>query len=116
MDELIAYMVGTNAPNELKNVAIEKMQAVEELNQSGATAFLIIAETQAEANQVETEYALSNCVPELDELFTCHNVQKGDCAGGQAPYGLKIVNKQYEIDEDEAPAVRLIFSMTAKRT
>ena len=44
-----------------------------------------------------------------------HNVQKGDCAGGQPPYGLKIVNKQYEIDEDEAPAVRLIFSMTAKR-
>ncbi len=45
-----------------------------------------------------------------------HNVQKGDCAGGQPPYGLKIVNKQYEINEDEAPAIRLIFSMTAKRT
>ena len=45
-----------------------------------------------------------------------HNVQKGDCAGGQPPYGLKIVNKQYKIDEDEAPVVRLIFSMTAKRT
>ena len=76
MDELIAYMVGTNAPNELKNVAIESMQPVEEINKNGATEFLIIAETQAEANQVETEYALSNCVPELDELFTCHNGMK----------------------------------------
>jgi site-specific DNA recombinase len=45
-----------------------------------------------------------------------HNVQKGDCAGGQPPYGLTIVNKQYEINEEEAPAIRLIFSMTAKRT
>ena len=40
---------------------------------------------------------------------------KGDSAGGQPPYGLKVVNKQYEIDEDEAPAVKLIFSMIAKR-
>lgn len=44
-----------------------------------------------------------------------HNVKKGDSAGGQAPYGLKLVNKQYEINEDEAPAVRIIFSMMAKR-
>ena len=44
-----------------------------------------------------------------------HNVQHGDSAGGQPPYGLKIVNKQYEIDEDEAPAIRQIFSMIAKR-
>ena len=44
-----------------------------------------------------------------------HNVQKGDSAGGQPPYGLKLVNKQYEIDEDEAPAIRQIFSMIAKR-
>ena len=44
-----------------------------------------------------------------------HNVQHGDSAGGQPPYGLKIVNKQYEIDEDEAPAIRKIFSMIAKR-
>ena len=44
-----------------------------------------------------------------------HNVQNGDSAGGQPPYGLKLVNKQYEIDEDEAPAIRQIFSMIAKR-
>ena len=46
MGELIAYMVGANAPNELQTVAKNDMQAVEEVNQSGATAFLIIAETK----------------------------------------------------------------------
>ena len=66
MGELIAYMVGANAPNELQAVAKNDMQAVEEVNQSGATAFLIIAETKAEAKQVEKEYALSNFFSFLD--------------------------------------------------
>ena len=39
MGELIAYMVGANAPSELKAEAENQMQAVEEVNQSGATAF-----------------------------------------------------------------------------
>ena len=39
MGELIAYMVGANAPSELQTVAKNDMQAVEEVNQSGATAF-----------------------------------------------------------------------------
>ena len=69
MGELIAYMVGANAPNELKNAAVENIQAVEETNQGGATAFLIIAETKAEAEQVEKEYALSNCVPEYSRII-----------------------------------------------
>ena len=43
MGELIAYMVGANAPNELKTEAENQMQAVEEVNQSGATAYLVIA-------------------------------------------------------------------------
>lgn len=43
-----------------------------------------------------------------------HNVQIGDSAGGQPPYGLKVVNKQFEINEDEAPAIRTMFSMAAK--
>ena len=45
MGELIAYMVGANAPSELKTEAENQMQAVEEVNQGGATAYLIIAET-----------------------------------------------------------------------
>ncbi len=43
-----------------------------------------------------------------------HNVQIGDSAGGQPPYGLKVVNKQFEINEDEAPAIRIMFSMAAR--
>ena len=64
MSELIAYMVGANAPNELQAEVENQMQAVEECNHGGATAYLIIAATQAEAKQVEKEYALSKCVPE----------------------------------------------------
>jgi hypothetical protein len=69
MGELIAYMVGANAPSELKTEAENQMQAVEEVNQGGATAFLIIAETKAEAKQVEKEYSLSNCVSESSRLI-----------------------------------------------
>ena len=47
MGELIAYMVGANAPSELKTEAENQMQAVEEVNQGGATAYLIIAESKA---------------------------------------------------------------------
>ena len=69
MGELIAYMVGANASNELKAEAENQMQAVEATNQGGATAYLIIAETQAEAKQVEKEYALSNCAPEYSRII-----------------------------------------------
>ena len=69
MGELIAYMVGANAPNELKNAAVENIQAVEETNQGGATAYLVIAESKAEAKQVEKEYALSSCTPEYSRII-----------------------------------------------
>ena len=44
-----------------------------------------------------------------------HNAKKGDSAGGIAPYGLRIVNKRYELDEDEAPIAKRIFEMCARR-
>ena len=69
MGELIAYMVGANAPNELKAEAENQMQAVEECNQGGVTAYLVIAESKAEAQEVEKEYALSNCVPEYSRII-----------------------------------------------
>ena len=69
MGELIVYMVGTNAPNELKAEAENQMQAVEEVNQGGATAYLVIAESKAEAQEVEKEYALSNCAPEYSRII-----------------------------------------------
>ncbi len=43
----------------------------------------------------------------------CNNVKRGTTAGGKPPYGLKVVDKQFLIDEDEAPAVKLMFEMTA---
>ena len=69
MGELVLYLLRANAPNELKNAATENMQAVEELGNGGAEAYLIIAETKAEAKQVENEYALSNCTPEYSRLI-----------------------------------------------
>ena len=47
MGELIAYMVGANAPSELKTEAENQMQAVEEVNQSGATAYLVRCTSKA---------------------------------------------------------------------
>ena len=44
-----------------------------------------------------------------------HNAKKGDSAGGIAPYGLRIVDKRYELDENEAPIVKRIFEMCARR-
>ena len=69
MGELALYLLRANAPNELKNAATENMQAVEETNHGGAEAYLIIAETKAEAKQVEREYALSNCTPECSKII-----------------------------------------------
>ena len=57
MGELVLYLLRANASNELKNAATENMKAVEELGNGGAEAYLIIAETKAEAKQVENEYA-----------------------------------------------------------
>ena len=69
MGELVAYLLRANAPRELKTEAENQMQAVEEVNQGGATAYLVIAETKAEAKQVEKEYALSSCTPEYSRII-----------------------------------------------
>ena len=69
MGEFISYMLRENVPKALKTEAEEQLQAVEELSQSGAEAYLIIAESKAEAKQVEKEYALSNCVPEYSKII-----------------------------------------------
>ena len=90
MGELIAYMVGANAPSELQTVAKNDMQAVEEINHGGAQAYLIIAETKSEAKQIEKEYELSNRMPEysriintLDGAYWLHSVYVfGDDGGG----------------------------------
>src|SRR5690625_1712193 len=40
------------------------------------------------------------------------NARKGKVVGGYAPFGYKVVNKEYVIDEHEAKAVRFIFEKT----
>ena len=44
-----------------------------------------------------------------------HNAKKGDSAGGIPPYGFRVVAKRYELDETEAPTVKRIFEMCARR-
>ena len=62
MQELLAYMAGIEILNELKNATTKNMQAVEECNNGGATAYLVIAETKAEAKQAEKGYSLCSCL------------------------------------------------------
>lgn len=60
-------------------------------------------------NQYTSRIAASS-----DMAGEINNAKQGKTSGGRAPYGLKIANKRYEINEDEAPAVRLIFESIAK--
>lgn len=39
----------------------------------------------------------------------CNNVKNGKSAGGVAPYGFKYIDKRYFVNDDEAPAVRIMF-------
>ena len=41
--------------------------------------------------------------------------ENGKSAGGRAPYGLKCVGKQFDIEKSEAPAVKMLFEMVAKK-
>ena len=42
------------------------------------------------------------------------NAEEGISAGGKAPFGLKVVNQRFEINEDEAPAIKRLFEMHVK--
>ena len=44
-----------------------------------------------------------------------HNAKNGDSAGGIAPYGLRIVDKRFELNDTEAPTVKRIFEMASRR-
>jgi hypothetical protein len=44
-----------------------------------------------------------------------HNAKTGDSAGGIAPYGLRIVDKRFELNDTEAPTVKRIFEMASRR-
>lgn len=44
-----------------------------------------------------------------------NNVKNGLSAGGSPPYGYKVIDKRYYIEESEAPAIRLIFKKVSER-
>ena len=44
----------------------------------------------------------------------CKNARKGLTAGGIPPYGLKIIDKHFELNEKEAPAIKIMFERCAK--
>lgn len=65
---------------------------------------ILMAQNQYHARRAASDVMLSEC----------NNAKKGDSAGGIPPYGLKVIDKKYYINEDEAPAIRLIFNDIAK--
>lgn len=42
--------------------------------------------------------------------------QSGKSAGGRAPYGLKCIGKQFDIEPTESPAIKLLFDLASKKT
>jgi hypothetical protein len=69
MSELMLYMLRSNIPEKLKSSVSERMQAVEECNDGGASAVLIIAHSKAEVEEVEKRYSISSLTPEVDEYI-----------------------------------------------
>lgn len=60
---------------------------------------IMMAEGQLHARRVASDVMATEC----------KNAKDGKSAGGIAPYGLKLVNQRFEINEDEAPAIRTLF-------
>ena len=58
-------------PKELQAAASEAIQAVESCNKGGGTpSYLVLAETQTEASEVEREFSLTSAMPESDVCIT----------------------------------------------
>jgi site-specific DNA recombinase len=60
---------------------------------------IVMAQGQLHARRVASDVMATEC----------KNAKDGKSAGGIAPYGLKLVNQRFEINEDEAPAIRILF-------
>lgn len=65
---------------------------------------ILLAQNQFHARRVASDVMASEC----------NNARKGVSAGSAPPYGLKTVEKHFLINEDEAPAVKIMFEMTAQ--
>lgn len=62
---------------------------------------IMLAQAQFYARRVASDVMTSEC----------KNARDGKSAGGIAPYGLKLIDKRFEINETEAPAVKMMFEM-----
>ena len=66
------------------------MKEIEECNAGGASAFMVITETQRDAIEAEKEFLLSTLLPEVDEYLNtpdgvywrCRVYVTGDDGGG----------------------------------
>lgn len=63
---------------------------------------ILLAQGQYHARRVASDVMIAEC----------NNAKKGLTSGGIAPYGLQIISKKYEINPNEAPAVKEMFEMT----
>lgn len=71
MADLLAHLLSVDYPDELNTTAIHAMHRIDACNKGGgAPSYLLIADTKEEAEEIELEFALSNCVPESDECIT----------------------------------------------
>lgn len=75
MGMLLQFLLNQQYPDELTKNMILAMHPVEECNANGDnSSCIIIAESEAELQEAESEYNLKDCYPETDESIT---------AGGQ---------------------------------
>lgn len=65
---------------------------------------ILLAQNQFHARRVASDVMATEC----------NNARNGYTAGGIPPYGLKVIGKRFEIDENEAPAIRIMFDRFAK--
>lgn len=65
---------------------------------------ILLAHNQYHARRVASDVMYSEC----------NNVKNNMTAGATPPYGYKYVNKYFEINEDEAPAIRILFKRIAE--
>lgn len=65
---------------------------------------ILLAQNQYHARRVASDVMATEC----------NNAKNGLTSGGVPPYGYKIVNKRYELNPEEADAVKLIFDGVIK--
>ena len=74
MSTLLQFLLKQPYPNELISNITLAMHPVEQCNKNGDnSSCIIIAESQTELKEVESEYDLNNCYPEVDEYITANN-------------------------------------------